>query len=100
VEALYYYPRTADWWRETIGTLGLRGEVRTLRLLRPNEYRWLFGRSTWVVKWLRALELALPNATLAFAASALVRITKPVVPQRDGVSSEPQRDSRHPRAPE
>jgi SAM-dependent methyltransferase len=86
VERLYYHARTPAWWRSTLQGLGLHVELRTLRLLRMNEYKLLFGNSIRPVAWLRRMERACPRLSLALAESAVVLVTK--VDPRVGVPRE------------
>lgn len=83
VEGLYYHAQTPAWWRATLQGLGVQVELRTLRMLRMNEYRLLFGDSIRPVAWLRRAERACPRLTLALAESAVVLVTK--VDSRAGV---------------
>ncbi|MEZ5861310.1 MAG: class I SAM-dependent methyltransferase [Geminicoccaceae bacterium] len=76
VEALYYHAQTPAWWRSTLQGLGVQGELHTLRMLRMNEYKLLFGDSIRPVHWLRRIERACPRLTLALAESAVVLVTK------------------------
>lgn len=76
VDALYYHARTPDWWRSTLEGLGVQVEMRTLRILRMNEYKLLFGDSVRHVRWLRFLETKCPRLFLVLAESAVVLVTK------------------------
>lgn len=76
VQALYYYARTPKWWRSTLDGLGVQVEMRTLRILRMNEYKLLFGDSIRHVRWLRFVERKCPRLSLMLAESAVVLVTK------------------------
>jgi SAM-dependent methyltransferase len=77
VSDLYYCGRPPGWWKWALREIGATGDVRTLRLLRPVEYRLLFGASKRPASWLRAVERTMPRLTLPLAASAVVTIEKP-----------------------
>lgn len=74
VTELYYFPRSPEWWQARFAELGIAAEVQTMRLLRPNEYRLLFGGAIWPAKMLHAIERRFPRATLSLAASAVITL--------------------------
>jgi SAM-dependent methyltransferase len=76
VTDLYYFPRSPEWWRARFAEIGIAAEVQTMRLLRPNEYRLLFGSAIWPAKMLHAIERRFPKATLPLAASAVITLRK------------------------
>lgn len=76
VRELYYYPRTPSWWKNVGKEMGLEVDVKTLRLLRPNEYRLIFGGKEWPIRLLRRAESTFPRGTLFFAETAIVMLTK------------------------
>lgn len=76
VSDLYYFPRSPKWWRASLAEIGIAAEVQTMRLLRPNEYRLLFGSAIWPARILHVIEERYPKATLLLAASAVITLRK------------------------
>lgn len=76
VTDLYYFPRSPEWWHTQFSDIGVAAEVQIMRLLRPNEYRLLFGSAIWPAKVLHAIEKRFPKATLPLAATAVITLRK------------------------
>ncbi len=77
VQRLYHLARGPAWWRSTLEKLGVQTEIRTLQIIRPNEYRFFFGNAIWPVKVIRWLEKTMPRLCLPLATSAVITIRKP-----------------------
>ncbi len=73
---LYAHIRDLAWWRETLSEIDCEFSLRALRLLSKGEFERLFDNSLAMAKFLRALEISLPQLLSGFCRYGLIEFSK------------------------